>query len=341
MQRILYRASQAALGFLFLLVFVGASVRALGAGLGCPDWPRCWGSLIPPWEAGQIDVEKLDLDRFRRHAERHGMNAESITLDTVLAEFDPFLTWVEFGNRLTSLPLGVSVLLLFVASFSAVRHRPWVIFLAAASLADVAGNAWMGAEVVRSGLKPGVISAHLALAFLLVCLLTTLVRLTGPVAASRPFGRLRPRILGVSLVFFLCLVGEGILGSQVREQTDVLAKAAGDLPRDSWIGNLEQTAVYLVHRSFSWSLLLSSGLLLFWVRCSQRPGAIRPRMIFVGVLAMMAMGVVLAHVAVLPVIQVLHVGLTSVLVCLAWGWLLEVFSSASRSGGIATAGQEA
>jgi cytochrome c oxidase assembly protein subunit 15 len=339
MPRLLHRAARAALGFLILLVFVGASVRALGAGLGCPDWPRCWGNLIPPWNAEQIDVGRLDLERFRRHAERHGMDPESITLETVLAEFDPFHTWVEFVNRLTSLPLGFSVLVLFVASFSAPRHRAGVVILAAACLVDVLGNAWMGAEVVRSGLKPGVITAHLALAFLLVCLLTTLVRLTGPVPAAPALGPLRSRILGVSLVFFVCLVGEGILGSQVREQTDVLARAAGSLPRSSWIGNLEQSAVYLVHRSFSWSLLLSSALLLFWVRCSRRPGAVRPRLIFLGVLAMMVMGVILAHVAVHPVVQVLHVGLTSVLVCLAWGWLLEVLSTVPATAVVATAGR--
>jgi hypothetical protein len=46
--------------------------------------------------------------------------------------------------------------------------------------------------------------------------------------------------------------------------------------------------------------------------------------LFGGVLAMMAMGVILAHVAIFRVVQVLHVGMTAVLLAVAWGWLLEL-----------------
>jgi cytochrome c oxidase assembly protein subunit 15 len=329
MQGFLHRAAQAALASLILLVFVGATVRATGSGLGCPDWPTCWGCLIPPWKASQIDPARLDLDRFRRNAERHGIDPATITPETVLSRFNPVHTWVEFLNRLTSLPLGLSTLALFVGSFFAERRRGWLCVVAFLSLADVAFNAWLGAEVVHSGLKPGVITLHMALAFGLICLLTTAVRLTGK-ASMRPvatFGPLRRRIAVVSVLFFLCLVVEGILGSQVREHTDELAKSAGHLARAEWTGLLEQTTIYLVHRSASWSLLVTSALLLFWVQCSPRPGAVRPRLLFVGVLAMMVMGVILAHVAVFRVIQVLHVGMTAVLLSVAWAWLLELFTA--------------
>jgi cytochrome c oxidase assembly protein subunit 15 len=199
-----------------------------------------------------------------------------------------------------------------------------VVLLATASLANVVFNAWLGAEVVHSGLKPGVITTHMALAFLLICLLTTLIRLTGPERAPLVLGPESRRIGIVSWVFLLCLLAEGILGSQVREETDLLAKAAGELPREAWTAHLEQTLIYLVHRSFSWSLLLASTLLLFWVQCSRIPALLRPRILFGGVLAMMAMGVILAHVAIFRVVQVLHVGMTAVLLAVAWGWLLEL-----------------
>ena len=324
MHGFLHRVSQVALGSLILLIFVGATVRATGSGLGCPDWPTCWGCLIPPWKASQIDVSRLDLDRFRRNAERHGIDPQTITRETVLSQFSPVHTWVEYGNRLTSLPLGLSTLALFLGSFRAPRRRPLVVLLATASLANVVFNAWLGAEVVHSGLKPGVITTHMALAFVLICLLTTLIRLTGPERAPLVLGQESRRIGIVSWTFLLCLLAEGILGSQVREETDLLAKAAGDLPREAWTAHLEQTLIYLVHRSFSWSLLITSTLLLFWVQCSRIPALLRPRILFGGVLAMMAMGVILAHVAIFRVVQVLHVGMTAVLLAVAWGWLLEL-----------------
>jgi cytochrome c oxidase assembly protein subunit 15 len=329
MHGFLHRASQIALLSLILLIFVGATVRATGSGLGCPDWPTCWGCLVPPWKASQIDVDRLNLDRFRKNAERHGIDPSTITRETVISRFNPVHTWVEYLNRLTSLPLGLSTLALFLGAFWARRRRGLVILLAAASLGDVLLNAWLGAEVVHSGLKPGVITTHMALAFLLIALLTTLVRLTGSLRAKASFGPLTSRMVTVSVIFLICLVAEGIMGSQVREQTDVLARAAGNLPRESWAKHLEETTIYLVHRSFSWSLLVCATLLLFWVQCSQYPAVWRPRVLFAGVLAMMGMGVILAHVGVFRVIQVLHVGMTSVLLAVAWGWLLELLPAES------------
>ena len=51
---------------LIVLIFVGAIVRASGSGLGCPDWPTCWGCLIPPTSVEDVDFENLDLQRFQR-----------------------------------------------------------------------------------------------------------------------------------------------------------------------------------------------------------------------------------------------------------------------------------
>ena len=64
----------AALVSVFVLIFVGAIVRVTGAGLGCPDWPTCWGCLIPPWKKEQVD---FSTDRFREDSgpRRSGLGA--------------------------------------------------------------------------------------------------------------------------------------------------------------------------------------------------------------------------------------------------------------------------
>ena len=55
---------------LIVLIFAGAVVRVTGSGLGCPDWPTCWGELVPPTSIGQVDEAYLEkkLPRFKKSA---------------------------------------------------------------------------------------------------------------------------------------------------------------------------------------------------------------------------------------------------------------------------------
>lgn len=328
---IVNRLAWIALFSLILLVVVGATVRVTGSGLGCPDWPTCWGCLIPPTNADQIDVSKLDMAKFKRHAAKKGIDPDTITRETVLASFDPVHTWIEFLNRLTSLPLGFSTLLLALLSFKAKRYKWWVIGLSWFCLADVIGNAIMGAIVVSSGLQPGIITLHMALAFLLIAVLITIIWMTRPNEAPLQIdSAYRRKILVASLIFFACLFCEGLMGSQLREQTDQLAQASAGMDRSEWIEQLASTLIYKLHRSFSWTLLVTSALVLFWINKAGSGKIAEPKWIFAMVIAMMLMGIVLAHVAILQVVQVLHVGCTAVLLAITWHWILRLFSSNSN-----------
>ena len=80
------KVALAALVSLFLLIFMGAIVRVTGSGMGCPDWPTCWGCLIPPWNVEQVDFEKLDIEKFRAKAERAGRDPATITVESLRAE---------------------------------------------------------------------------------------------------------------------------------------------------------------------------------------------------------------------------------------------------------------
>ncbi len=324
-----HRLAWIALICIIVLVAVGATVRVTGSGLGCPDWPTCWGCLIPPTSADQIDVEKLDLKKFKRHAVRKGIDPDSITRETILESFNPVHTWIEFINRLTSLPLGLSTLLLALFSFRASKNRKAIIWLAWLSLFDVLFNAVMGAIVVYSGLKPGIITLHMALAFLLIAMLVTIVWLSRPDKekneAPPKFDR---RLLIVSLIFFGCLVGEGLLGSQVREQTDQLAKHSDGMQRSEWVHQVAATLIFKVHRSVSWTLLITSGLMVFWSRGTA--GRFKePKLILAMVVMMMLMGIILGHVAIYAVVQVLHVVVTAVLLAVTWHWIVRLIGPSS------------
>ncbi|MDB4756155.1 COX15/CtaA family protein [Pirellulaceae bacterium] len=319
------------------LVLAGATVRVTGSGLGCPDWPFCWGCWVPPTDAKQIDIASLDLEKFKKHATRKGIDPETITRETILESFNPVQTWIEYGNRLASLPLGLATLLLAFSSLLAKipearrKHRWWIIVLSWFCLLDVVANAIMGAMVVRSGLQPGIITLHMALAFLLIAVLTTVIWLTRPShVETTNLHRSRKKLLWISLLFFACLFCEGLLGSQLREHTDELGIAADETDRRQWVEMLAPTLIYKVHRSFSWSLLLTSGLLYFFANRSTSVQSGEPRLILLMVVAMMVMGVVLAHIAIFQVVQVLHVGTTSVLLAVTWHWILRLFSNASE-----------
>lgn len=303
-----------------LLVFMGAIVRATGSGLGCPDWPFCYGRLVPPTQAADIDFEHLDLEKFRRKAAQHGRDPATITPESVRAEFNPKHTWIEYINRLSSMPVGFATLGLMIVAFRQRKRHPRVHLAAVLSFALVLVNAWLGAKVVFSGLKPGIITLHMALAVLLLCVLVY----AAWKAESKPWQLPASSVLWkIAAVLFLLVVLEGVLGSQVREMTDHLAKTHAGEPRSDWVGELEHSWMYLVHRSGSW-IILGIALWFGYLAKKTLPGGLGwLETSIVGlVLAQMLLGILLANVGILPTAQVLHIGLSSLLVSGLFLWLL-------------------
>ncbi len=314
-----HRMITGVLAFVVLLVFVGAIVRATGAGLGCPDWPTCWGQLIPPWKVEQVDLDKINYERFERKASRLGRDPSTVTPEHILESFNPVHTWTEFINRLTSLPVGFFSLGAVVASFFLPRNRlrRRLIILAITSLLIVLINAIMGAMVVYSGLKPGIITVHLALAFLLIFLLVYCRRMVSGQAPFPVGKRLAPWVWGLLALVMV----EGILGSQVREMTDKLAKSHLGEAREGWIGELEQSFIYLIHRSFSWLIVLLM-VVIAWKAYVMGIFEKRAKLMSAFVFSMMVMGLVLAQIGVFPWVQVLHVGVASLMVTVLCDWSL-------------------
>ncbi|MEP2775437.1 MAG: COX15/CtaA family protein [Luteolibacter sp.] len=317
------KCAVAALISVLVLIFVGAIVRVTGAGMGCPDWPTCWGLLIPPTKVEQVDFDKLPIEKFQRKAERMGRDPTTISRESLRKEFNPRHVWTEFVNRLFSLPVGFFALATFILSFSFVKRRPHVFWLSFASLLLVLANAIMGARVVYSGISPGVLTTHLALAMLLICVLVHVAWAGGEkpwrVEMNKGTGMLR---ILVSALLILT-VTEGVLGSQIREITDEMAKAHLDAPRETWISELEHNAIYLIHRSFSWLILLTTVWAYFSAKKNQSGGTTRTQKgVIIIVFAQMILGLVMAQVHIYSWIQVLHVGLAAILLALIYRWLL-------------------
>lgn len=314
------KIATAALVSVIFLIFVGAIVRVSGAGMGCPDWPKCWGRYIPPTRVEQVDLSKLDFARFERAAARHGRDPATVTPEHILENFNPVHTWTEFVNRLSSLPVGFFSMAALVLALLRERGRPSVPIAAFASVVLVGLNAWMGAEVVSSDLKPGVLTVHMALAMLTVLPMTYVAwrgceRPWGIAGGPKVAGQMRLWVGGLLLLTFF----EGVLGTRIRELNTVMAKSHEGLGRSEWIAVLEESWSYLIHRSFSWLILVAAVAAWWRARQVGPPGRTATGVVAV-VVAQMVLGLVMARVEIHPVVQVLHLGLSGILLSLGMLW---------------------
>jgi cytochrome c oxidase assembly protein subunit 15 len=192
--------------------------------------------------------------------------------------------------------------------------------MAFASLAVVLINAWMGARVVYSGLKPGVLTTHLALAMSLTGMLAYCAwRGTDQPWRVNMDEPARARLRLLLTVLLGCIIFTGIIGAQVRELTDEMSKFHRDAPRSEWIGELEQSWKYLLHRSFSW-IILALGIGI-WIHSKKNGSSGRVgKAVMMIILTQMILGVIMSQVHIYSWVQVLHVGLSAILLSLVWLW---------------------
>ena len=135
----------------YLLIWVGGLVRVSGAGLGCPDWPRCFGRWIPPTDVSQVPPG----------------------IDPSL--FNVTLAWIEYVNRLIGVSVGLLILGAALLATKDLRRYPGLLWPTWAAAILVAFQGWLGAQVVSSKLEPTVITAHMVLALIIVSLLVWVV----------------------------------------------------------------------------------------------------------------------------------------------------------------------
>jgi cytochrome c oxidase assembly protein subunit 15 len=325
------KSATAALVAVIVLICVGAIVRVTGAGMGCPDWPRCWGRLIPPTRVEQIDISKLDYQKFQKAAARHGLEPSAVTPEHILESFNPVHTWIEFFNRLTSLPVGFFSMAALVLALLRERRRPLVRPAAFVSVVLVGVNAWMGARVVSSNLMPGVLTIHMALAMLVVIPMTFMAwrgcEQPWTIAGDEAFRQRMRWITGLLLVLIFV---EGVLGTRIRELNSNLAKTHLGMGRAEWIGILEHTWAYLIHRSFSWLILATAAFAWWRSRQVGRPGKAATGALVV-VLGQMVLGLIMARVEIHPAVQVAHLGLSAILLSLTMLWFCGTFRPRARA----------
>lgn len=252
----------------YLVILAGAIVRMTGSGMGCPDWPKCFGYLIPPtheselqWQpgreynAGQVIIVEEELlvatANFVSDQQYRAANWKSYDKHNY-AVFNVFHTWTEYINRLLGALAGLATLVLAIWSL---RYRRQSLLLPAISWLVVLGmgfQAWLGATVVYSVLAPVKITLHMLMALVIVALLLYIIQYSKTKNISNTFHK--PTLLLLSLALVLTLA-QIIMGTQVRELVDAQIKLLGERAKAQWLN--PDDMLFLVHRSFS---LLVLGL---------------------------------------------------------------------------------
>lgn len=227
----------------YLVILAGAIVRGTGSGLGCPDWPRCFGQWIPPMDVSELPENYKEIYKIS---------------GKVIAEFDPFKTWTEYINRLLGVVLGFFVIILFGQSFK-IRHIdrnfPWY---TGALLLLILIQGGVGALVVSTHLKPFIITIHMFLAVLLLFGLMFLGKYCHDLEDSSIQQPIDSKAFSLSRVLVYLVFFQVLLGTQVRQNVDHLMRDTMVATRSTVIDHLG--SLFYIHRSFS---VLIIGLMCF------------------------------------------------------------------------------
>jgi len=308
-----------ALVLIYLIVIAGSLVRITGSGMGCPDWPKCFGQWIPPTDSSELSddyqnyfsekrVEKIE--KFSKLLSAFGMNstAQKLKNDPQLAieeEFNARKTWTEYGNRLVGFLAGNVMLISFFWLLLKYRQHRKIILLAGLNIILMGFEGWFGSIVVASNLVPWTITVHLFFALVIIALQIYIIRLISPVQQNNL--QISKMMRGLMLIIFIITFIQLFLGTQVRESIDELVKAG--FTRKEWI-NLLGLPFY-IHRSFSWLVLILLTYVFWKNEKSQKIKIIRWTfyMLVLGLIS----GVLLAYIDMPGLVQTSHLIFATVL----------------------------
>lgn len=209
----------------FFLVALGGAVRVTDSGLACPDWPLCYGQVIPPFD---------------------------------------FHVILEYSHRLAASVVSALVLVVAVLTGLFHRREKWLVVPAMVSVVLLGAQVGLGAITVLYELPPMIVLAHLAMAEMLVALMVFMCVLVwfnrAKVAMLRKANssecmRIFPFLLVCVLALYLLLLS----GSYVT--VSEASWACGNQWPLCYGGLIPDDTSAAVHMGHRWLALVVAGLL--------------------------------------------------------------------------------
>jgi cytochrome c oxidase assembly protein subunit 15 len=268
------KLAKISLVLVYLVIVAGAVVRMTGSGMGCPDWPKCFGYYIPPTEVSELEWEPnreykkgqvIIVDESLKVANTDFRTKESIDVSNWeaytkhdYAIFNPWHTWIEFINRLFGAVAGLATLLLALASIKYWKKQNSVTLLSWLVVFGMGFQAWLGATVVYSVLLPFKITLHMLMALVIVAFLLFIIFIVNKENKRITYDR-TTFIIAISALALT--VVQVILGTQVREFIDHQIDILGPNSKGLWLQ--DPTIQFYVHRSLSIGIAVINGLLAY------------------------------------------------------------------------------
>ena len=320
---------------IYLLILVGGVVRATGSGMGCPDWPRCFGQWIPPTNISELPANYKQVYTAQRVAKNQKLARTLARLgfkqvageifahptQYIETDFNATKTWIEYVNRLLGALIGIFVFVTAIVALPYWRRDKIIFWLAVGGWLLTGIQGWLGSLVVSTNLLPIMVTIHMGLALLIVAMLlyaanraqakkedtNSITRTYSNVAPSNTNG-----IYGLLWIALLVTFVQIVLGTQVREQIDKVASVADYTHRDGWVSQLG--SVFKVHRSVSILVALLSGYSVYLLWPTATAELRRLLSVTLGLLGLeIIAGIVLAYFALPAIVQPVHLTLATLL----------------------------
>ena len=169
------RSGLLTLSSVFLLLIAGGFVRSTGSGMGCPDWPKCYGAWFPPVCSCELppNYQEIYVKKRIQKAKRFAKvlsgigfkrQSEELLVDPNLLKpevFNPIKAWIEYINRLIGVFSGLFSLVFFISLLRIRRYLSrFKFWCGTLGFIMMLFNAWLGSIVVATNLFPIIISIH-------------------------------------------------------------------------------------------------------------------------------------------------------------------------------------
>lgn len=281
----------------YFLIFMGGLVRVSGAGMGCPDWPKCFGRWMPPLSTAQLPPD---------------INPHTFNLT---------LAWIEYFNRLCGMMVGILIVVTAVLALIYYRKTPRLLYPTLAAAVLVAFEGWQGSVVVASELEPFVVTIHMVLSLVIVSLLMYVMQESYHLEYSGGGEEsVYPRKVRVWVgLLWLGGILVIILGSQVREAAERIGEIYPLWSSAKWlamVGLISDLHLILGIVLALFTLFVGFSLL----RLSQRPSALVRQSVWgllILIAAQLVLGLVFVVVGMSPILELFHLWIAAMFIGLA------------------------